>query len=61
MPKPVKFAIYIPNYSDPEASWETYDYYESYEAAIKAAKHHFGADDEGRINIVSELSEDEND
>lgn len=55
----MRFAIDIPNSFDPEDSWRNYGYYETREEAIRDAQHHFGADEEGRIQIVSELPPDE--
>ena len=50
-----KFAIDVPNGYDPESNMITYDIYDTKEEAIKYAKHLFGADDEGRVLIVTEF------
>jgi hypothetical protein len=50
-----QYAIDVPNGHDPESNMITYDYYDTKEEAIKYAKHLFGADDEGRVLIVTEF------
>lgn len=45
-------AIDLPN-SDPDCPMITYDYYDSSAEALKDAKEKFGADDQGRICIIS--------
>ena len=50
-----KFSIDVPNGYDPESNMITYDVYDTKEEAIKYAKHLFGADDEGRVLIVTEF------
>ena len=54
-----RFAIDLPNPNDPEDMWQTYDSYATREEALAAAQHHFGADSEGRINLISKLPEEE--
>jgi len=55
----LRYAIDIPNSLDPEDCWTNYGYYETHEEALKLAQHMFGADEEGRIQIVNELPPDE--
>ncbi len=54
-----KYAVDIPNYdiilNGYEAEWRNIDYFETREDAIKFAQEHFGADEEGRINLVTSL------
>lgn len=54
-----QYAIDLPNPFDPEGVWMPHDYFESREEAIAAAKALFGADDEGRINIISEFDRED--
>ena len=53
------YAIDVPNGYDAEATWINYDYFDTKEEAIKFAMHHFGADENGCICLLSELEEDE--
>tara|TARA_R100000656_G_scaffold42233_1_gene35040 strand:- start:151 stop:429 length:279 start_codon:yes stop_codon:yes gene_type:complete len=52
-----RYAIDVPNGHDPESNMITYGIYQSKEEAIKYAKHLFGSDDEGRVLIVTEFEE----
>jgi hypothetical protein len=56
--KTYKWAIEMPRVDDPEAPYETYEYYPTKKAALQAARHHFGADSKGRLNIISKLPQD---
>ena len=55
------YAIDVPNGYDPEAAWINYDYFDTREEAIKFARHHFGADENGCICLLSEIEEIEDD
>jgi hypothetical protein len=52
-----KFYIDLPNPRDLEDSWQTYGTYNSWDEALKIAKHLMGADDKGRINVISEFDD----
>lgn len=57
------FAIDIPNSNiipdvTPESPWINMGYFDSWQEALKYAKEYFGADDEGRICIISKMPED---
>jgi len=54
-----KFAIDIPNPYYPDDAWANYDYYDTREEAVKEAKKMFGADDEGKISIISEFEDED--
>lgn len=56
----LKFAIDIPNSSNFEEAWVNVDYFESREKAIQFARQLFGADAEGKICVVSELPDEDN-
>ena len=56
-----KYAIDLPNPYDLKGTWTTYDYYGSFEEALKVAKDLMGADNNGKINIISELPCEEDD
>ena len=49
----------VPNGYDAEVEWMDYDYFETKEEAIKFARHHFGADKNGCICLVSEFEDEE--
>ena len=53
------YAIDVPNGYDPESAWINYNCFETKEEAVKVAMHHFGADENGCICLLSELEEDE--
>lgn len=53
------FAIDIPDWFDPWSPWRNFDYYETREEALRAAKEVFGADEEGRICIVGDVGDDD--
>lgn len=54
-----KYAVDIPNCNkledDYEHEWFNVDYFETKEEAIKYCQDKFGADEEGRINLISSL------
>jgi hypothetical protein len=56
-----KYAIDVPNPYNYEDVWINYDYFDTKEEAVAAAKRMFGADDEGRIAIVSEFEDEDSD
>ena len=51
------YAIDVPNGYDPEAAWINYDYFDTREEAIKFARQHFGADENGCICLLNEIEE----
>ena len=53
------YEISLPDPRDPEAPYISYELYEKKEDAIKWAKHLFGADDNGNINIINEIDNGE--
>lgn len=53
----MNFALDIPQLNDD--AWQNVSYFETLEEAIKYAQEHFGADDAGRITLVSEMPSDE--
>jgi hypothetical protein len=56
-----EFAIELPNPADPEAERVSYDTYAGRAEALAAAAHRFGADEQGRISIVSEAPQGDGD
>ena len=54
-----KYAIVVPNAHDLESNMITHSVYDTKEEAIEHARHLLGADDEGRIRIVTEEEVDE--
>ena len=52
-------AIDLPNPLDPEAPWVTYGTYSSWAGALRVARHMFGADDLGRISLITTLPVDD--
>jgi hypothetical protein len=54
-----RFVVDLPNPSDPEGPWVTYGEYSTREEAIKVLRHHFGADEHGRINPITVLAEED--
>jgi hypothetical protein len=57
--QPMRYAVDVPNGHDPEAEWVNYGYYPTREEALEAVRHHFGADEAGRIELISELPVEE--
>ena len=53
------YAIDIPDGYYPMSSWRTIEYFETYKEALKFAQEVFGADENGNINIVSFIGEEE--
>lgn len=53
------FHVDLPNPRDPEAPWVEYGVYASKKEALTAVRHHFGADSQGRISIISEVDNGE--
>ena len=53
-----EFAVDIPNSDDPENSWVNLGQFDTHEEAVEYCKTAFGADNEGRIGLISELPED---
>ncbi len=51
----MKFAVDIPKHPILGETWENIDYFETRQAAIAYCKKQFGADKEGRINLVTSL------
>ncbi len=47
------YSIDLPNPLDPESEMIEYGTYETRELAVKAAHHHFGADEDGRLLLVT--------
>lgn len=37
--------------------WETVKYFDTKEEAVKFCQHTYGADEEGRINLITEVEE----
>ena len=56
-----QYAIDLPDPFDLETAWINYDYFDSFEDALKVAKHFLGADDKGNINIISEIDNNDDD
>lgn len=54
----MKWAIDIPNCFDIDESWKNVEYFETENEAIEFAKRIFGADNKGRISIVSFIGEE---
>jgi hypothetical protein len=54
----LEYAVDIPNGSDPEGEWVNLGYFETREEAIAYAREALGADEDGRIGLVSELPPD---
>jgi hypothetical protein len=50
------FIVDIPNSNDIDDTWIEVETFSSREEAIKFVKKQFGADDEGRINLISEVT-----
>lgn len=55
----LRFAVDIPDAKYVYGAWDCLGYFETRAEAIAWVKEHFGGDDEGRIQVVSELPEDE--
>jgi len=49
------YSIDVPNGYDAEAAWINYNCFETKEEAVKFAMHHFGADENGCICLLSEI------
>ena len=56
-----EYTVDIPNNADPEGEWINLGYFETRGEAIAYARDTFGADDDGRIGLVSELPAEEED
>ncbi len=54
----MRFAVDIPN-ADGESAWENVGYFSTRAKAISFAQQHYGADDKGRIALVSEMPADD--
>jgi len=54
----LKYAVDIPNSVCLVDAWVTIDYFETRSEAVQYAQEMFGADEEGRIGLVSELPQD---
>lgn len=55
------FRIDLPNWIDPEGEWKHIEDFESREAALKFAQEVLGADEEGRIHILSNVLDEDAD
>lgn len=51
----VKYAVDIPDPFNMEGIWINVGHFEDKEKALQFVKENFGADDEGRINLISEI------
>jgi hypothetical protein len=55
------YPVDIPNSYNPDSGWVNMGYFDSRENAIEYCKKTFGADDKGRICLVSEVDTGEED
>lgn len=53
------FAVDVPNYYNPEGEWKNVDYFYTKEEAIEYCKKVFGADDDGKISLITDIGEEE--
>ena len=53
------FAVDIPNPNDPEDAWVNIDFFDTREEALEYCMTTFGADEHGRIDLISEISGEE--
>jgi hypothetical protein len=53
------YAVDIPNQHNPEAEWVCLGYFDTKAEAIAYVAETFGGDAEGKIGLVSELPDDE--
>jgi hypothetical protein len=51
----MKYTIDLPNPHDPHGPWVHYGSYPNKEAAVQEAQSWFGADEEGRLGVISQL------
>lgn len=54
----MKHAVDIPKHPmnwEVEGEWENVEYFETYEEALHYTQETFGADDEGKISIISSI------
>jgi len=54
--KTTEYIVDIPNSNDIDDTWIEVGTFSSREEAIKFVKEQFGADNEGRINLISEVT-----
>lgn len=55
----MKYAVDLPDWVDIDGPWRAIEYFETKKEATNFATEAFGADEEGRINIISELPIDD--
>lgn len=51
------WAVDVPDFFDLEGPWIALEYFKSKEEALKYAKEFLGADDEGKISLISEVED----
>lgn len=54
-----KFEVDIPNSSDIEGSWENVGTFDTLEEAVAFCQENFGADEQGNINLITEMEYEE--
>lgn len=53
------YAVDIPNPHDPAGEWSCLGYFDTHAEAVAYARETLGADDEGRIGVISEMPPDD--
>lgn len=53
------YFVDVPNSDDPDKAWVNLGTFDSYEAALEYVKSTFGADDNGRIGLISSMADDD--
>lgn len=54
-----KYIVDIPSSDLNESDWIAIKYFDSHKEAIEFARKYFGADEEGRVCLISEIEEQE--
>jgi len=55
----IKYYVDVPNAALPDEAWITLASFDTKEEAVEYVQHYFLADDEGNINLISEIEDDE--
>ena len=49
----------VPNAAIPDSTWVTVDSFDTREEALDFVQKYFGADEEGNINLITEVEDEE--
>jgi len=55
----IKYYVDVPNAALPDEAWITLASFDTKEEAVEYTQHYFLADEEGNINLISEIESDE--